>query len=158
MDRAGDREGTEKQTEGGELAEDQHPDHGIAGKIVQDSPARSLWFAIGCRHLLFRIRTPARPSSAVPIRVCCRTNLGNADQFLCAVTTSSLPDRGTKRRRFHGAASDDMSDAQIGLMTATPIIIVFAIALRRIGVLSTVATVSAVSISVAIAAVLFTTQ
>jgi hypothetical protein len=59
---------------------------------------------------------------------------------------------------FRGAASDDMSDAQIGLMTATPIIIVFAIALRRMGVLSTVATVSAVSLSVAIAAVLFTTQ
>jgi hypothetical protein len=60
--------------------------------------------------------------------------------------------------RFHGAASHDMSDAQIGLMTATPIIIVFAVALRRMGVLSTVATVSAVSLSVAIAAVLFTTQ
>jgi hypothetical protein len=51
-----------------------------------------------------------------------------------------------------------MSDAQIGLMTATPTIIVFAIALRRMGVLSTVGTVSAVSLSVAIAAVLFTTQ
>ncbi|WP_339027324.1 hypothetical protein WI604_21110 [Bradyrhizobium symbiodeficiens] len=51
-----------------------------------------------------------------------------------------------------------MSDAQIGLMTATPIIIVFAIVLRRMGVLSTVATVSAVTLSVAIAAVLFTTQ
>jgi hypothetical protein len=59
---------------------------------------------------------------------------------------------------FQGAASNDMSDAQIGLMTATPIIIAFAIALRRMGVLSTVATVSAVSLSVAIAAVLFTTQ
>lgn len=53
---------------------------------------------------------------------------------------------------------DDMTDAQIGLMTATPIIIAFAIALRRMGVLSTVATVSAVSLSVAIAMVLFTTQ
>ncbi|WP_162859475.1 hypothetical protein FJN17_34195 [Bradyrhizobium symbiodeficiens] len=51
-----------------------------------------------------------------------------------------------------------MSDAQIGLMTATPIIIVFAIVLWRMGVLSTVATVSAVSLSVAIATVLFTTQ
>ncbi|WP_100177805.1 MULTISPECIES: hypothetical protein [Bradyrhizobium] len=51
-----------------------------------------------------------------------------------------------------------MSDAQIGLLTATPIIIVFAIALRRMGVLSTVATVSAVTLSVAIATVLFTTQ
>jgi len=56
------------------------------------------------------------------------------------------------------AVSNDMSDAQIGLMTATPIIIAFAIALRRMGVLSTVATVSAVSLSVAIATVLFTTQ
>jgi hypothetical protein len=51
-----------------------------------------------------------------------------------------------------------MSEAQLGLMTATPIIIVFAIALRKMGVLSTVATVSAVSLSVAIAMVLFTTQ
>ncbi|QOG20229.1 hypothetical protein FOM02_25635 [Bradyrhizobium sp. SEMIA] len=57
-----------------------------------------------------------------------------------------------------GIASAEMSDAQIGLMTATPIIIAFAIALRRMGVLSTVATVSAVSLSVAIATVLFTTQ
>ncbi|WP_298887134.1 hypothetical protein [uncultured Bradyrhizobium sp.] len=51
-----------------------------------------------------------------------------------------------------------MSEAQLGLMTATPIIIIFAIALRKMGVLSTVATISAVSLSVAIATVLFTTQ
>lgn len=51
-----------------------------------------------------------------------------------------------------------MSEAQLGLMTATPIIIIFAIALRKMDVLSTVATVSAVSVSVAIATVLFTTQ
>jgi hypothetical protein len=51
-----------------------------------------------------------------------------------------------------------MSEAQLGLMTATPIIIVFAIALRKMGVLSTAATVAAVSLSVAIATVLFTTQ
>ncbi|WP_275194434.1 hypothetical protein [Bradyrhizobium sp. CSA207] len=51
-----------------------------------------------------------------------------------------------------------MSDAQIGLLTATPIIILFAAALRRMGVLSTVATASAVSLSVAIAFVLFVTQ
>ena len=51
-----------------------------------------------------------------------------------------------------------MTGAQIGLMTATPIVVVFAIALRRMGVLSTAATVSAVSLSVAIATVLFTTQ
>jgi hypothetical protein len=51
-----------------------------------------------------------------------------------------------------------MSEAQLGLVTATPIIILFAIALRRMGVLSTVATISAVGLSVAIAVVLFTTQ
>ncbi|WP_187435669.1 hypothetical protein [Bradyrhizobium hipponense] len=51
-----------------------------------------------------------------------------------------------------------MSDAQIGLLTATPIIILFAAALRRMGVLSAVATASAVGLSVAIAFVLFVTQ
>ena len=61
-------------------------------------------------------------------------------------------------RRFRKTVSDEMSDAQIGLMTATPIIIAFAIALRRMGVLSTVGTVSAVGLSIAIATVLFTTQ
>jgi hypothetical protein len=55
-------------------------------------------------------------------------------------------------------ANKIMSDAQVGLMTATPIIIVFALALRRMGVLSSTATVSAVGLSVAIAMVLFTTQ
>lgn len=51
-----------------------------------------------------------------------------------------------------------MTDAQLGLITATPIIIVFAAALRRMGVLSTTATISAMGLSVAIAVVLFTTQ
>ena len=51
-----------------------------------------------------------------------------------------------------------MSNAQLGLLTATPIIILFAGALRAMGVLSTTATVSAVGLSVAIAVVLFTTQ
>ncbi len=51
-----------------------------------------------------------------------------------------------------------MSEAQLGLLTATPIIILFAAALRRMGVLSTTATISAVTLSVAIAVVLFTTQ
>ena len=51
-----------------------------------------------------------------------------------------------------------MSDAQIGLLTATPLIILFAAALRAMGVLSTTATASAVGLSVAIAVVLFTTQ
>jgi hypothetical protein len=51
-----------------------------------------------------------------------------------------------------------MSEAQIGLLTATPIIIVFAGTLRAMGVLSTVATISATLLSVAIAVLLFTTQ
>ena len=51
-----------------------------------------------------------------------------------------------------------MSEAQLGLLTSTPIIIVFAGALRAMGVLSTVATVSAILLSVAIAVLLFTTQ
>ncbi len=51
-----------------------------------------------------------------------------------------------------------MSEAQIGLLTATPIIIAFAAALRTMGVLSTTATTAAIGLSVAIAVVLFTTQ
>lgn len=51
-----------------------------------------------------------------------------------------------------------MSEAQLGLLTATPLIVIFAGALRAMGVLSTVATVSAVGLSVAIAVALFTTQ
>jgi hypothetical protein len=51
-----------------------------------------------------------------------------------------------------------MSEAQIGLLTATPLIVIFAGALRAMGILSTVATVSAVGLSVAIAVLLFTTQ
>jgi hypothetical protein len=51
-----------------------------------------------------------------------------------------------------------MRDAQLGLLTATPIIIVFAAGLRTMGVLSTTATASAVGLSIAIAVVLFTTQ
>jgi len=73
----------------------------------------------------------------------------------------NVPLAGARYEQTQGsqrAVSNDKSDAQIGLMTATPIIIAFAIALRRMGVLSTVATVSAVSLSVAIATVLFTTQ
>lgn len=51
-----------------------------------------------------------------------------------------------------------MSEAQIGLLTATVLIILFATALRAMGALSTTATASAVALSVAIAVVLFTTQ
>jgi hypothetical protein len=51
-----------------------------------------------------------------------------------------------------------MSDAQVGLLTAAPLIMLFAGALRAMGVLSTTATVSAIALSVAIAAVLFLTQ
>jgi len=48
-----------------------------------------------------------------------------------------------------------MTDAQIGLSIATPIIVVFALILYRMGVLQRSGTVSAVLASVAIAAVLF---
>jgi hypothetical protein len=51
-----------------------------------------------------------------------------------------------------------MSDAQIGLLTATPLIIAFAGTLKAMGVLSTTATAFAVGLSIAIAVVLFTTQ
>ncbi len=51
-----------------------------------------------------------------------------------------------------------MTEAKLGLLTATPIIIMFAAALRATGVLSTTAATSAASLSVAIAVVLFMTQ
>jgi hypothetical protein len=51
-----------------------------------------------------------------------------------------------------------MSDAQVGLLAATPLIMIFAGALRAMGVLSTVATISAIGLSAAIAALLFFTQ
>ena len=51
-----------------------------------------------------------------------------------------------------------MTDAQIGLVIATPIIVVFAYALYRMGVLQRYSTVSAVAFSVVIAAILFTQQ
>lgn len=51
-----------------------------------------------------------------------------------------------------------MSEAQIGLVTATPIIFVFAGTLRAMGVLSTVGTVWAIALSAAIAVMLFVTQ
>ena len=48
-----------------------------------------------------------------------------------------------------------MTDAQIGLLVATPVIIGFASMLYRMGVLQGAGTVSAVGASVVIAAVLF---
>jgi len=51
-----------------------------------------------------------------------------------------------------------MTDAQFGLVMATPIIIVFAIMLFRMGVLRLSGTVTAVTMSVVIAAGLFLTQ
>ncbi|GAB1583073.1 hypothetical protein PPNSA23_30160 [Phyllobacterium phragmitis] len=51
-----------------------------------------------------------------------------------------------------------MTDAQIGLIVATPIIVVFAVALYRMGVLQRYSAVSAVVFSVAIAAILFMQQ
>ncbi|WP_201449646.1 hypothetical protein [Bradyrhizobium sp. Ai1a-2] len=51
-----------------------------------------------------------------------------------------------------------MSDAQVGLVTATPLIMIFAGALRAMGVLSTTATMAAIALSAAIAVALFFTQ
>ncbi|MDW9724652.1 hypothetical protein GOB91_20400 [Sinorhizobium meliloti] len=48
-----------------------------------------------------------------------------------------------------------MSDAQIGLSVATPIIIIFALVLYRMGVLHRTGTAAAVLASLACAAVLF---
>ncbi len=48
-----------------------------------------------------------------------------------------------------------MNDAQIGLSVATPIIIIFALVLYRMGVLQRTGTLAAVLASVACAAVLF---
>jgi hypothetical protein len=62
------------------------------------------------------------------------------------------------QRTLKPSGRKTMSDAQIGLLTATPIIIAFAGTLRAMGVLSTTATAAAVTLSIAIALVLFTTQ
>ncbi|PSH61986.1 hypothetical protein CU102_26215 [Phyllobacterium brassicacearum] len=51
-----------------------------------------------------------------------------------------------------------MTDAQIGLIVATPIIIVFAVVLNRMDVLQRAGAMTAVVFSVAIAAVLFLNQ
>jgi hypothetical protein len=51
-----------------------------------------------------------------------------------------------------------VSDAQIGLVTAAPLIIVFAVMLYRMGVLRLTGTIAAVTMSVVIAAALFLTQ
>ncbi|WP_200879360.1 hypothetical protein [Microvirga sp. BSC39] len=51
-----------------------------------------------------------------------------------------------------------MSDAQVGLVMATPLIIIFAIMLHRMGVLRLTGTITAVTMSVVIAATLFLTQ
>lgn len=51
-----------------------------------------------------------------------------------------------------------MSDAQIGLLTAAGIIVVFALTLRAAGVLSTAASVAALGLSIAIALALSLTQ
>lgn len=51
-----------------------------------------------------------------------------------------------------------MSDAQVGLVMATPLIVIFAVMLNRMGVLRPTGTIAAVTMSVVIAAVLFFTQ
>jgi hypothetical protein len=51
-----------------------------------------------------------------------------------------------------------MTDAQVGLALATPIIVAFAISLKRMGVLQGYSSFAAVLFSLAIAAVLFLQQ
>lgn len=51
-----------------------------------------------------------------------------------------------------------MSDAQTGLLVATPLIMVFAVMLNRMGALRLSGTIAAVAASAAIAAALFFTQ
>ena len=51
-----------------------------------------------------------------------------------------------------------MTDAQIGLAVATPIIVLFAVALCRMGVLQRYSAAAAVAVSVVIAFMLFTQQ
>ncbi|WP_165820407.1 hypothetical protein [Microvirga sp. KLBC 81] len=51
-----------------------------------------------------------------------------------------------------------MNDAQIGLVMATPLIVIFAVMLHRMGVLRPTGTIAAVTMSIAIAFALFVTQ
>ena len=51
-----------------------------------------------------------------------------------------------------------MTDAQVGLLVTTPIIVGFALTLHRMGVLQRGGTLSAVAASVIIAAILFLQQ
>jgi len=60
--------------------------------------------------------------------------------------------------RKQGEKEHFMSDAQLGLAVAAPIIIGFSIALHRVGVLQGYSTAIAVGVSCIIAAVLFLQQ
>lgn len=71
--------------------------------------------------------------------------------------------KSQRRREFRHydrkqKGSSNMTDAQVGLALATPIIVAFAIALRKMGVLQGYSAMAAVLFSVAIAAVLFLQQ
>lgn len=66
--------------------------------------------------------------------------------------------RGDWALQWERKGSFNMTDAQVGLALAAPIIVAFAIALRKMGVLQGYSAMSAVVISVAIAAVLFLQQ
>jgi hypothetical protein len=58
----------------------------------------------------------------------------------------------------HEQERTTMTDAQVGLVMATPLIVIFAVMLHRMGVLRLSGTVAAVTMSVAIAVTLFLTQ
>jgi hypothetical protein len=55
----------------------------------------------------------------------------------------------------HNERKTDMTDAQIGLVVATPVIMGFALMLHRMGVLQPTGTISAIAASGVIAAILF---
>ena len=99
---------------------------------------------MGCAWLL---------TGAARSDLCQRTKTDDTDH-LSFPDCGARPASATDMRTRQGI----MSEAQLGLLTATPILVIFAFSLRAMGALSTTAAVSASSLSVAIAVVLFLTQ
>ncbi|PLU70627.1 hypothetical protein BMJ22_24775 [Sinorhizobium medicae] len=85
------------------------------------------------------------------LRIGCRSGIGERRGRLFA-----LDQRPVQPTRYAPTKTEiTMSDAQIGLSVATPIIIIFALVLYRMGVLQRTGTAAAVLASLACAAVLF---
>jgi hypothetical protein len=85
---------------------------------------------------------------------CRPENEGNSAAVLCHFAKK----RQIDRLEWGQNQGFVMSDAQLGLLLAAPIIIIFAIALKRMGVLQGYSSFAAVVFSVAIAGVLFWQQ